>query len=98
MTTRELLNIALALPKCIIEKPNNAGCQFILDSKGNRVGHIHWQLNEIAIYTDYEYCDQVIESMEKEIGVEFIRTTEHDSDAYCDDLIKQIKQSDNWME
>lgn len=61
---REFQKLSLALPKCLICKPEN-GCSFIIDREGNKVGDVHWQIPQITIYEDYEYCNEVVEAIGK---------------------------------
>lgn len=67
----DLIPFFLAIPKCKLEPPNDAGCQFIKDAKGNPVGEIHWVLMDITIYKDYEYCEDVIQKVESMTGKKF---------------------------
>lgn len=59
---KELLDLALAMPKCRVEKPID-GVSWIYDTKGDRVAHILWETSEIMLHAEYEHIDAVIESI-----------------------------------
>lgn len=71
MTMYELMAIAMALSKCSVDPPNDAGCQFIRDSSGNLVGEIHWVLGSISIYEDYPHHREAIRAIEESTGKRF---------------------------
>lgn len=62
----ELQKLTLALPRCLICQPNDAGCSWIIDKDGGKVGDINWHIPQIMIYEGYEYADEVIEAIGKE--------------------------------
>lgn len=93
-----MMKIALALPKCSLRPPNGAGCQFIIDHKGRRVGHVHWQLMEFAIYEEYEHHQSVIDRLQAELEVKFKAVEHDDEEAIQAQLIHELKTSPHWDE
>jgi hypothetical protein len=92
MKTIEMLNICMALPQCELLKPNEVGCQFIVDKHGNRVGHIHWQSGEVAVYMEYEYCEEVIEILERETGQRFSTVRYPDPEEECRQIAQELRE------
>ena len=76
MPMNQMLCIAMALPKCVLDPPNDAGCQFIRDQIGDLVGEIHWVMGHVSIYEEYAYHMEAIRAIEEATGERF-RITEN---------------------
>lgn len=65
ISMKAIMDLAIAMPKCSVKKPED-GISLIKDTRMNTVAHIDWNQAHIMIYDDYEYVDEVIESIGKE--------------------------------
>lgn len=79
-----LKELYTALPNSCISEPVHQNKEtgneqatrisFILDRNQNRIGCIDWTEGSITIYKEYEYADEVIDSIGKEM---FTKQTSH---------------------
>ena len=83
MPMNQMLCIAMALPKCVLDPPNDAGCQFIRDKAGELVGEIHWSIGHVSIYEDYPYHKEVIRAIEEATGERF-KIVEYTEEKYME--------------
>ena len=66
ITMRMIQKVSLALPNTHLKAPDDKGRFYIVDKNGDRVGDIDIREAIFTIYEDYEYCEQVIESLESQ--------------------------------
>lgn len=64
ISMRMIQKISLALPNSYLEAPDSTGRVFIKDKNENRIADIDIRNGNFTIYDDYEYCQQVIDSLE----------------------------------
>lgn len=66
ITMRMIQKISLALPNSYLEAPDDVGRVYVQDKNGQRIADIDFRNGEFTIYDDYEYCEQVIDSLESQ--------------------------------
>lgn len=66
ITMRMIQKISLALPNSYLEAPDDVGRVYVEDKNGQRIADIDFRNGEFTIYDDYEYCEQVIDSLESQ--------------------------------
>jgi len=66
ITMRMIQKVSLALPNTHLKSPDDTGRAYIVDRNGDWVGDIDFREAVFTIYEDYEYCQQVIESLESQ--------------------------------
>lgn len=66
ISMRMIQKISLALPNSFLEAPDDMGRVYIKDKNGDRIADIDIRSGDFTIYDEYEYCEQVIESLESQ--------------------------------
>lgn len=66
ISMRMIQKISLALPNSFLEAPDDTGRVYIQDKNGERIADIDIRSGEFTIYDEYEYCQQVIDSLESQ--------------------------------
>ena len=66
ISMRLIQKISLALPNSFLEAPDDVGRVYIQDKNGERIADIDIRNGDFTIYDEYEYCQQVIDSLESQ--------------------------------
>lgn len=64
ISMRMIQKISLALPNSYLKAPDDVGRIYIVDKNETPIADIDVRNGEFTIYEGYEYCEQVIESLE----------------------------------